>query len=1088
MRTVFSAFDALGRCRPRLAGLVLLLVLASNAWMARPASALVARAKTTRPGSTVDIDEPTKPEPGVNPFPPDRPAKALQDTVWIADWSVDSGASCTTTGWVKFDNRVLFDGSNYWVVDNRFDGLGADSVRVSGYINGKAAVLSRHNLCWARDGYGNSWDYSVILKYAGASATLSFDKGSDSEDGYDFVTIETDSLGLSETLANICANPRITPAALRSEIVTGMSGLDPGSHVGPIALTNFGAGTHEVYIRFNSNEANSDEDGLFSSSFSAGLVVDNIVVTGGLAYAETFAGALNANVSLVNTAGNQPFCAAPWARIFSHITDNDKCKENMTCAWLFSDPLRIAFAPDMAFGPGLAVVHNWLDDIVVSPWVSLASTPSATGTLLSFRSFPGNNFARGKIVQSWRVRGKARHDNTDTVTLGDSIDCLSPWVTVGDRYPQLTAFTWSTTVLDLSFELPTNSYQVQVSTRVADWQLLTGDSAPVSLDTGPGPYFDRVRIGRKVLLGPVLQQDTDARAQGQDAFPTVQNALPNGEHFSPDGANRFGTCAFSSAADLGINGVTSNLITGDSIYIRAADARSAGGLASVRFYGAITSGVHAGKAPAPYAIGGNGFFTVTADSARVPRGFVAPGKWFVDLDDTYFRGGDVLNYFWAAVDNSGGFSSSPLGLNALPASVATAETATLGLFEVNFLPVINWAPAYAARIAADANGDLDPTAPELAASTQKNCVLYVQAMNSNRRSGMFNRTSFMFTLDDLGYRGQYDVYDVLGSGNVNNALGGRANVAQASGYALIIHDAGRLSGTLPDGVNLDDAKINQAQWYRDYLAQGLTGFAGTATVCVLGENVAFESNSNPLFATSMGLSSIVNDQALAVSPDVQGGNSFTWANGGVTNFIGDKFSLSGGCPALRTFDGAGASGTAVVTHNYKSGATTGTGAVVMNKNAVLKWNTVWMGFNWFDIRDAFGSPPGTAEKTLLSKILSQAQPIACIHAPVATEPGTPDEVATVPLRTALHPCEPNPFNPTTTLRFDLACGGRTRLLVYDAAGHLVRTLVDATLPAGSHRQVWNGLDTGGQRAPSGVYFARLVSGESSLARKMVLLQ
>jgi hypothetical protein len=1080
VRTVVALFGLLDASRRRgrlVARVVFLLALAGTAtWMAWPGSALALIKNTTRPGSTVDIDEPTKPEPGVDQQP-NLPQRALQDTVWIADWSFDSGGGCVSTGWTHYDNRILNDGSNYWVVDNRFAGTGP--------IVNKSALLSKHDICWARDGYGNNWDYSVILKYSGASATLQFDKLSDSDPRADFVTVEADSLGLSEARVNYAVNPKATPEQFRLVLYL-TDGLDGGSTVGPLALPNFGPGTHEVYIRFTSDDAYADEDGQYRTAYNAGLVVDNVAVTGGLAYSENFEGVLNANVTLVNTAPATPF--GEWARLFQHITDNDKCTENTSCAWLFTDPARLAFAPDMAFGPGQSVIHNWLDDILVSPWVSLASTPSATGTLLSFRTFPGNKFHRGKIVQSWRVRAKTRHDNTDTPAPGDSIDCVSPWVTVDERHPQLTEFEWRTTVLGLSFEFPPDAKQVQVSARVTDWQFLTGDSPPLTLDPGPGPYLDRVRIGRRVLTGPLLEEGTDARSQAQDAFPTVQNALSPGEHFSPDGANRFGTCAFSSAADLGLNGGSSNLITGDSVFIQALDARGAGGLASVKFYGAITSGPHTGKAPAPYTVGANGFFAVTADSARTPSGFVARGKWFVDLDDTYFRGGDVLKYFWAAADNSSGFTSSPRGLSALPASVAAAEVATGGLREADYLPIINWSPTYLARIAADATGDLDPTGGELAASTQRNCILYVNSANTERRSGPLSRLSFMYTLDQLGYHGKYDVYNVQGTGNINNQLGGRANVAQASGYALIVHDAGRNFGTVPDGVNLDDAKINQAQWYRDYLAQGTSGLAGTASVWFVGENLAEEYSTNPLFANDCGIASAVADQGLNVNPDVHGIANFTFASGGVGTFIGNNFALAGGCPGLANYDGLTAGGTAVATHRYASGATTGTAAVVMNKNAVLKWNTVLSAFPWFDIVDAAGPPPvPQAEVALMSRVLSGVLPLACISGVNPVDLGDPTTDA-VPIRTALHACEPNPFNPTTTLRFDLAQAGRTRLLVYDAAGRLVRTLVDATLAAGSHRAVWNGLDSSGQRSPSGVYFARLVSVESDIARKMVLLQ
>ena len=76
-------------------------------------------------------------------------------------------------------------------------------------------------------------------------------------------------------------------------------------------------------------------------------------------------------------------------------------------------------------------------------------------------------------------------------------------------------------------------------------------------------------------------------------------------------------------------------------------------------------------------------------------------------------------------------------------------------------------------------------------------------------------------------------------------------------------------------------------------------------------------------------------------------------------------------------------------------------------------------------------------------------------------------------------CSPNPFNPSTTLRFDLPVGGRVRLAVYDVAGRLLRTLLDVELPAGSHEAVWDGRDSAGRGMASGSYFARLLAGEGS---------
>jgi hypothetical protein len=89
------------------------------------------------------------------------------------------------------------------------------------------------------------------------------------------------------------------------------------------------------------------------------------------------------------------------------------------------------------------------------------------------------------------------------------------------------------------------------------------------------------------------------------------------------------------------------------------------------------------------------------------------------------------------------------------------------------------------------------------------------------------------------------------------------------------------------------------------------------------------------------------------------------------------------------------------------------------------------------------------------------------------------------VRFALAQNAPNPFNPFTSIAFEVPAGaGRTVLRIHDAQGRAVRTLVDATLEPGSYRAEWNGLDDAGREVPSGVYFYS-VEGQGS-ARKMVL--
>jgi hypothetical protein len=68
---------------------------------------------------------------------------------------------------------------------------------------------------------------------------------------------------------------------------------------------------------------------------------------------------------------------------------------------------------------------------------------------------------------------------------------------------------------------------------------------------------------------------------------------------------------------------------------------------------------------------------------------------------------------------------------------------------------------------------------------------------------------------------------------------------------------------------------------------------------------------------------------------------------------------------------------------------------------------------------------------------------------------------------------PNPFNPSTTLRFALDRDGCIRLAVYDSRGHLVRTLVEGRRLAGAQAVRWDGRDENGRAVAAGTYLARL---------------
>ena len=83
---------------------------------------------------------------------------------------------------------------------------------------------------------------------------------------------------------------------------------------------------------------------------------------------------------------------------------------------------------------------------------------------------------------------------------------------------------------------------------------------------------------------------------------------------------------------------------------------------------------------------------------------------------------------------------------------------------------------------------------------------------------------------------------------------------------------------------------------------------------------------------------------------------------------------------------------------------------------------------------------------------------------------------------------PNPFNPSTSISFELRQPGQARLEIFDLRGRLVTTLLDKELGTGTYIEDWDGTDANGAPVASGVYFYRLSAGGTSVSRKMLLLK
>ena len=99
--------------------------------------------------------------------------------------------------------------------------------------------------------------------------------------------------------------------------------------------------------------------------------------------------------------------------------------------------------------------------------------------------------------------------------------------------------------------------------------------------------------------------------------------------------------------------------------------------------------------------------------------------------------------------------------------------------------------------------------------------------------------------------------------------------------------------------------------------------------------------------------------------------------------------------------------------------------------------------------------------------------------PVAIEPAAPG----LPTTFALLPAYPNPFNPSTTLRYDVAAAGHVRITVFDALGREIALLVSEEHTAGRHEISFNA-----QGLPSGLYLVRMEAGGGVQTQRVTLLK
>jgi M6 family metalloprotease-like protein len=303
-------------------------------------------------------------------------------------------------------------------------------------------------------------------------------------------------------------------------------------------------------------------------------------------------------------------------------------------------------------------------------------------------------------------------------------------------------------------------------------------------------------------------------------------------------------------------------------------------------------------------------------------------------------------------------------------------------------------------------------------------------------------------------------------------LGSDVNVAGGGGLAIwhidnSIASTGQFgnqgTGNRPRGVALE-----QADGLFNLESGANRGDAGDpypGSTNKLAMNGATTPNSNGYGGASTVTVALLTGNGDPITATMRGG----WAAPTVTT-VTPNTGTSGSMVTLQ-IDGAGF-------------AKVGTAELVLGATTIPSTSVEWVGKDRILVDfDLGGAANGVYDVVVFNPYDASGALLASYEVTGATAVG--DDT---PSQFVLRPNYPNPFNPSTNIRFEVATNSHVTLRVYDVSGALVRTLVDETKDAGSHVVEWDGRNDQGSPASSGVYFYRLTAPGFSDVRKMTLVK
>jgi hypothetical protein len=958
-------------------------------------------------------------------------------------------------GWTKVDNTAQKD--TFFHVDD-FAGLGGGAHGMLVPLEGTKSMWCGARpdgdpyLCsWAAaPGYGNLWDQSIvsqIMPHTG-TVTLSYKYSVDTELGNDYVSVI------------------FAPAYQETEIAR---------HYG----RGSGVATHELFsasasfylkFRFVSDAADSDEDGL--RDYDGAFIIDSITVSDeeGLIDFEDFESAEVGATEAGIWRAKPQYDYGSYSGLLNNLVDKDPCNDDLATQITF---IKGSPYPSISY-PGLGLFDTPFcrgdgginapcqNEMVISPVIDLnrystscdetqdgAIPPGELGDLSGYRLIYQvylDNSVENLVFHTWKVR-----------SIVDG--CPGQWMSepLVMYYGEGGLYYW----LEHDISGYVTSDSIQVAVGVVDmcslWYGVYGDCAAHT----PAPWFDNVRVQRYETVGPQwayqgadLFQDNFPSTDEMESFVRADMAADISPPSYPGivpGDSVVVSCWATNAGRL------DTLDTGEARVYLHCNVSFLGPDGKPDLFGPQLAGDHGSY------VSDDGDWTVLlCEPARASNGAISPDRYCVDLNDSLFTRGYMIEYYFKAWDLDGVSTTLPAGAETMPANQFFGGS---NLLEFTCLPTLRTVPGPLYVDDCDGRGSREGIAQ----------IYYDWTF----------RAMVATLWDDFPDR--YDVNSP--SSALSNGIGAYVSADNSgsvfcAAYETVVFDSGDLAHcTVSEGTENSD-KSDDARLLVDWMknSEHKTG------LLVMGDQIAYDLSTSMAAVATELVSAICgvtleNNSYFDLTGGLEGGGLVSPPVSGVPGgpYDGISYFLAGGCPVINRFDVLDATGHGQHALAYPDYNDTKCYAGIwtdQTSDTGQPLRTSWVGHGFQYMRNETDGI--TARKEFLEDAWLFFENGIC------EDVGRTD--TEIPKVTSLSGNFPNPFNPSTRIRFGLAPKGHVSLRVYDVSGKLVRVLIDEVRDAGSYETVWDGRNGGGKAIASGIYFCRMEAKDFDRTLKMVLLR